>query len=228
MATVGCGISSWHEQLHKESVAESVFWNDIRAPSTGPAQIFHSWYVYSSVTTFTLWTDRLFSTYTPLLSSHDRAPPPHLQPFLSSCDSWFPCFDTTGHPPVIQHRLSLSTPGQNTPLRESLRQNSSRDFLVFTLLHIKLPAARNLRKLIKVIRYHFSKFTYLWISFRGVWWGVPWYSEGAGQERGSSSYQDAEAGLHRETEAGLSKRGLHHGPVLPPEHHSAGGGGDQM
>ncbi|TMS15929.1 Ephrin type-A receptor 2, partial [Larimichthys crocea] len=45
-----------------------------------------------------------------------------------------------------------------------------------------------------------------------------------GQERGSSSYQDAEAGLHRETEAGLSKRGLHHGPVLPPEHHSAGGG----
>lgn len=169
-----------------------------------------------------------FFQHTPPSSVLTTVPPPHLQPFLSSCDSWFPCFDTTGHPPVIQHRLSLSTPGQNTPLRESLRQNSSRDFLVFTLLHIKLPAARNLRKLIKVIRYHFSKFTYLWISFRGVWWGVPWYSEGARQERGSSSYQDAEAGLHRETEAGLSKRGLHHGPVFPPEHHSAGGGGDQM
>ena len=58
---------------------------------------------------------QLFPNVFPLPSSHNRGPPPSL---FSSCDSWFPCFNTTGHPPVIQHQLSLNTQSEHTSVRE--------------------------------------------------------------------------------------------------------------
>lgn len=194
--------------------------------SPRPAQIFHTWYVYSMQPPL---------PFEPMVFFQHTPPPQFPRP-------WSPLSphgtaDSHASTPQAIHQLynSVSTPSQNTPLQESLRQNSRRDFLIFTLLHSKPPAARNLWWCIK--------FIYIWyicdpfskpvvpltlFPCRGVWWGVPWYSEGAGEERGGSGYQDAEARLHRETKAGLSERGLHHGPVLPPEHNSPGGSGHQM
>lgn len=63
---------------------------------------------------------------------------------------------------------------------------------------------------------------------RGVWGGVPWYSQGAREEGVCCGNQDTEAGLHGKAAAGLSERGVHHGPVLSSEHHPAGGSGHQM
>ena len=40
--------------------------------------------------------------------------------------------------------------------------------------------------------------------------------------------QDPEAGVLRETEAGLLERGQHHGSVLAPEYHPPGGSCHQM
>lgn len=155
-------------------------------------------------------------------------PWPPLSPYVTA--------DSHASTPQAIHQLysSRSTPSRNTPLQESLRQNSRRDFLIFAR-HSKPPAAWNLRKLVKHIHiwyicYSFSKSVVplALFSCRGVWWGIPWHSEGAREEGGGSSYQDAEAWLHRETEEGLSERGLYHGPILPPEHHSSGGSGHQM
>lgn len=79
----------------------------------------------------------------PLLSSHDRGPP--FSPHVTA--------DSHALTPQAIHQLynigSLSTPSQNTPLWESLGQNSRRDFLVFTLLHSKPPVAWNVRKPIR-------------------------------------------------------------------------------
>ena len=62
--------------------------------------------------------------------------------------------------------------------------------------------------------------------FRGVWGGVLWTHETPGEKRHPSGPEDPESGIHREAEEGLSGRGVHHGPVRPPQRHPSGGSGN--
>lgn len=101
-----CFGSSWHEQLYKEIVAETVLWKDITAPCPDLSYMVRLF----NAATVTLWTDGLFSTYTP------SPVPTTVDPPFSSYGSWFPCLYTTGHPPVIQ--LSLNTQPEHTSARE--------------------------------------------------------------------------------------------------------------
>ena len=51
-----------------------------------------------------------FFQHPPPLDSHG-----HVSPHFSSCDSWFPCSHTTGHPPITQHSLwPLNTQPEHT------------------------------------------------------------------------------------------------------------------
>lgn len=65
-------------------------------------------------------------------------------------------------------------------------------------------------------------------TYRRVWGSLQRHPESAWEERSGGGCKDPEAWLHGEAETGFSKRGLHHGTVLPPEHHSSRGGGHQM
>lgn len=58
---------------------------------------------------------------------------------------------------------------------------------------------------------------------RRVRGSVPGSDEGSRAGGSRRSHQDSEAGLLGEAEAGFLERGQHHGPVLTPKYHPAGG-----
>lgn len=51
---------------------------------------------------------------------------------------------------------------------------------------------------------------------------MPWSAEGPRSEGELCCHQDSEGWLHRQTEAGLPVRGVHHGSVPAPEYHPPG------
>lgn len=61
---------------------------------------------------------------------------------------------------------------------------------------------------------------------RGVWGGVLRTYEAPGEKGHPGGPEDPEGGLHREAEEGLPGRGIHHGPVRPPQRHPPGGSGN--
>lgn len=65
------------------------------------------------------------------------------------------------------------------------------------------------------------------LLIRRVWGSVSRCDENW-ERRSDRSDKDPEARLLGETEAGLLERGQHHGSVLTPKHHPAGGSRHQM
>lgn len=124
-----CFGSSWHEQLHKRKCCRNSILEGYQSTFPGPAQIFQD--------TFIQLRPPLPFELT-IFFQHTLPPPfprpwPPLSPHVTA--------DSHASTPQAIYQLynigSLSTPSQNTPQWGSLRQNSHRDFLIFTLLHSK-------------------------------------------------------------------------------------------
>lgn len=125
-----CFGSRWHEQLHRGKCCRNSILEGYQSTFPGPAQIFHDTFIQV----------RPPLPFEPTVFFQHPSPPQFPRPWpppFSSCDSWFPCFHTTGHLPIIQQAFSQHP--ARTHLCERASGKTAAETSLFTLCCTENP-----------------------------------------------------------------------------------------